>query len=447
MGYAVAATGSWQLTIGAVGVGGLLALGFLRPALFLGLFLLIRPLAEHYSSSTIGIPSANLGGGLAAMLVVFAATLPLSTSAVVASAPMVAFGLVVLISAAGALVAMLDFGGTVGTEPVSEVVRLVSLLAIYLLAANILTSPERIRRLFVLVALSGLVPAIWGVLELLGGVEASATLDVARISGPFSGPNQFGMYLAASALVLIGLPSSWLPRGIRIAALIPVLVALVATYSRVGWVLFLAGLLLLEWRTNKRIVLGVAVLTAAVVALVPTVQERILPANDPISSERETYESFTWRVENWADLMAKAAEKPLIGHGTDTTVYVNPRRPVDTRRVDNGGFKAHNSLVRFAVEGGIVLLAAWALFLFCVLSTVRRLARSRWQFQELGRLVGILWVVVVLAALGSDDPFASTALMFPMFAMTAALDGAALKRAARRAGRPTVNHTGERSNG
>ena len=437
-GYAVVATGSWQITFGAVGVGGLFALGFLRPALFLGLFLLIRPLLDELSHITLGVPSANPSGGMALMVVVLAVALLATTPGVMRSPPSLAFGLVVLITAGGAGLAMFDFGQTIGTEPLSDTVRIAALLGMYLLVANVFCSPERVRQLFVVVGLSGVAPAVLGLVELISGPEVAEHLGLARISGPFGGPNPLGMYCALTALVLIAMPRRWLPWWGRMLALAPILVALVATYSRAGWVVFLLGLLLLEWRRNKVLVLSAIVVVAAVVALVPTVKERVIPSNKAESSSPETYESFGWRVDNWADLLAKASKKPIVGYGTKTTIYVNPRRTTGAQTSDNGGFEAHNAVVRILVEGGVVLLAAYVFFMALLFRMLYRLTRDRWRLQVPAKIVAVLWLVFTILAVGADDPFDQTAIMFALFALTAALDGASqlegasARRAARR---------------
>jgi O-antigen ligase len=438
-GFAVVATGSWSLTLGGVGVAALVALGFLRPALFLMLFLLVRPLLDDLPQASLGLPPPlTVAGGIGVVLVAFTVVLMTTSPNVFRSPLVVAFGLVALLSAAGAYVAVLEVGPSVGLRGISETLRLAALCGVYLLAANVLSSPRRIRQLFVVVALSGVIPAAIGVNELLTGVEVDSK-GLARISGPFVGPNPLGMYCALTALTLIALPRRWLPAWVRLAALAPILVALVATYSRVGWIVLLLGLLLLEWRRRRRYVLGGIALVAAVVVAFPSVQHRLFPTSEPGSDSPGTYQSYTGRIGIWRGLLDKFAERPLIGHGTETTIYVNPRRTTRKRLLKEGGFEAHNTVVRVLVEGGLVLLAAYVIFMLCVFRTVHRLARDRWDFQPLAKLVAVVWLVFTVVALGTDDPFQATAWMFALFAMTAAVEGARW-----RAGAPVAG--GTRSN-
>ena len=424
LSYTAAATGSLSLSIAVLGIAAMFALGLLRPALFLMLVILIRPLLDEFTRDSFGVQSANPAGGLGLIVICVAVGLLATRRRAVSPPFAVAFGLVILVSLGGAAIAMMDFGATIGTSPISEVSRLVAICAMGFLAANFLTSPDRLRQLFVVVGLSGVAPAVLGVSQLFTGAGVAEGLDVARISGPFVGPNPLGMYCAFTALLLIFLPREWLAGWVRIVALVPILVALVATYSRAGWFMFLAGLLLMGWRRQKRLVLGAILSVAVVIALVPAVQNRVLPSNETGSDSGGTYESYDWRIQNWRGLLAKATEQPMVGHGTKTTIYVNQRRTVDRQNRADGGFEAHNAVVRILVEGGIVLLAAYVVFVAYLVRTLRRLTRIRWSFQPLAKIVTALWLVFLLVGIGTDDSFDATVVLYGLFAMTAALEGA-----------------------
>ncbi len=407
-----------------LGAAAMFALGLLRPALFLTLVILIRPLLDEFTRDSFGALSTNPAGGLGLIVICVAVGLLATRRRAVHPPFAVAFGLVVLVSAGGAAIAMVDFGGAIGTSPISEVSRLVAIGAVGLLAANYLTSADRLRRLFVVVGLSGVAPAVFGVSQLFTGVEAENSLDLARISGPFVGPNPLGMYCAFTALVLIFIPRKWLAGWVRIVALAPILVALVATYSRAGWFIFLVGLLLLGWRQHTRLVLAAILSVAVVIALVPAVQQRVLPSSESGSDSAATYESYDWRIQNWRGLLSKAVEQPVVGHGTTTTIFVNQRRTFDGQNRADGGYEAHNAVVRILVEGGVVLLAAYLVFIAYVVRSLRRLTRIRWSLQPVAKLVAVLWLLFLLVGVGTDDSFDATVVLYGLFAMTAALEGA-----------------------
>jgi O-antigen ligase len=341
--------------------------------------------------------------------------------------------LVIALSTFGAAWAMVNLGGEIGTEPISELVRLSAMLAIYLLAANLFATPRRARVLATTLALSAVPPAAIGLVQWINGVRPVPGFTVGRIDSTFVGPNPFGAYLATSALLLIaGTPQ--LPRRIRLPSLAVVLAALVGTYSREGWVIFLLGILLLGWRRHRLRVLAVAVGVTLLAFTVPAVHERVLPSNNRTVlpsgvSQKATFESFTWRVGNWGKLLGKYRESPVIGFGLRSTRYVNPRRE-GIIGATGTGFEAHNLVVRALVEGGVVLLAAYVLLFGVLVREGRRVARARWPLQRLARVVLVLWVLVIVVGLSTDDPFSNTAMMFALLALTGSVEGA------RRAWRP-----------
>ena len=404
--------------------GILVGLGMVRPALLVSVFVLVRPLLDDYSGSQLGgVSSANPGGALGLLLLG-------SLTVLVAGVPRFfrppqtwAFVAVLLVSAAAALNSLLSLGGTIGLKPVSELVRLSVLLAVYLLAANLFREPNAVRRLFAMVGLSAVVPAVYGVYQWAAGtVEVVEGFDLARITGTFSGPLPFSAYLAVAALVLISLPADALKGWVRAPAAAVVLTALVGTYSREGWVIFLLGVILLFWRRHTERVLVIALVAAVVVAAVPAVGERVLPAESSDSSGG--YSSYSWRIANWRGLLAKAAERPLFGWGLASTGYVNPRAPYSSQRVPGAGYDAHNTAVRALVEGGVPLLAAYVLLFVTVLIRLRLLQRSRWELQPFARTVYVIWIVLTFIAVATDDPLEQTAMMYAVLALAGSLEGA-----------------------
>ncbi len=417
LGVAVTA----QPLAAAAGVAGiaLAAIGLRRPALFLLALLFSRALLD--STSTISFGGVNPAGMLATSLVGLALLLPFSARRALLPAASWAMGCIAAVTAGGAVLAVLSFGGTVGVDPIAEAVRIASLVALYVLAANVLGSERNVRLTVVVAGLSGVIPAIWGLLELISG-PAKDSEGLARISGPFNGPNPLGFYLAVTALVLLGTPSQWLSMRLRLIALVPMLGALVPTYSRVGYVTFLVGLLLLQGRRRPGLVVALVSFLIAAVVLIPNVRDRVLPQPN-LRTGQADYESYSWRTQNWVGLMDKWSKDPAVGYGTETAVVVNPRRPADTLNDPDGGYQAHNLVVRVLVEGGLVLFAAYVWCTFALVQLTRRLRRERGPLQPIVRLLTVLWIILLIVGLGTDDPVGNTSTMFVLLMLTGAVEG------------------------
>jgi O-antigen ligase len=174
-------------------------------------------------------------------------------------------------------------------------------------------------------------------------------------------------------------------------------------------------------------VLGIVVVAIiALLLLAPAVRERALPtaARTGNGASDASYASWTWRLENWKGLLQKWEDQPVFGHGLRSTAFVNPLAPVDTQGQPGGGFGAHSLPVRLLVEGGVILLAAYAAFFVALMRSVRRLARERWELQPLGRLLWAIWTLILIGCVSMDDSFDATAVIIPLLALSGALEAA-----------------------
>lgn len=424
-GLVLVAVGDWRLMLALLAAAVLVGLGMVRPALLVSVFVLVRPVLDAYSGTRLGgVASANPGGALGLLLLGALVVLLAGAPSFFRPRATWAFVAVLAMSAAAGVNSLLSIGPTMGAKPISELLRLSVLAAVYMLAANLFARPHAMRRLFALVGVSAVVPAAVGVYQWASGtVEVVPGSELARIGGTFTGPLPFSAYLATAGVVLISVPASALKVWVRIPALAVVLTALVGTYSREGWIIFLLGALLLHWRGRKARVIALAVAVAVVVAIVPAVQERVLPAET--GGPRDVgYESYSWRIDNWSGLLGKVAERPVFGWGLETTEYVNPRAPVQGQGVPGGGYEAHNTGVRVLVEGGVVLFGLYILLFVTILRRLRQIKRSPSDVQPYARIVYWLWVVLIVISLSTDDPLEQSATMYAELALAGCIEGA-----------------------
>jgi O-antigen ligase len=422
----------WVFVAAAIIAPALVALGLIRPAIFLAALLLLRPILDQFSEErvTVGVGAINVNGATAVILLAVIVGLWIARSRFMLPAATRALASVVAVSALLALLALVNFGSQVGSLALAEIVRLAALLGVYVLAASVASAPERTRRLFAVVALSAVLPSLAAIYGVIAGTAPIAEgLNLVRAEGTFSGPNALGEFLALPALILICSPPRAMKRGWRIAALLIVLVALLLTYSRAGYAMLILGVMLVEYRRLPRRALTVALVSVGLTFLVPSVRERVLPTRSAASQSASVqtgggYSSFSWRLNNWQGLLRKWAQSPLLGFGLRSTDAVNPMRASRPGAMQSTGFDAHNAAVRALVEGGIVLLAFWAALCAALIRQTGRLSRDRWGLQREARVVWAFWAATVFVALASDDPFQATALMYGLFALTGAVQGA-----------------------
>jgi len=284
-----------------------------------------------------------------------------------------------------------------------------------------------VRRLFVVVALSAVIPALVGIFQAAtGSVPVAVDLTIRRINSTFDGPIPCGDYMAIAALILIAIPRNELRLSIRIAALVPILAALVLTYSRTSWAIFLLGVLILEFRRRKALVAAMIATAVAITFAVPSVHDRVLPS----TGNSDPYSSYQWRIDNWKYYWQKYEDRPITGFGLRSSAVASPTGYTQKygRTQTTFLYDAHNSVLKFLFEGGIFLLAAWVTLMFLIMRKLYRLARGRWSLAWHAYLLFVLWALLIFEGLVAEDPFVATAEMYAMFALTGALFGTYLSR-------------------
>jgi len=230
----------------------------------------------------------------------------------------------------------------------------------------------------------------------------------------YAGSNGLAAYAAQLTCFILGLAAfeKKILRRLTLYALAAVgAVALMYTFSRSGYIGFLAGLLTLGVLKKRVYLAAVVVLLLTWGMILPTsVQERI---NMTYSKNYGLESSAHSRVELWQDASRLILENPVFGTGFATYRFMG--------RV--GDLKdTHNFYVRMLVETGaiglmivLILMAkmAWlsrslyrledpffkgiglGLLSLCAVMVVVNLFGDRWTYIEIN---GVLWVMLGMAA-------------------------------------------------
>jgi hypothetical protein len=234
-----------------------------------------------------------------------------------------------------------------------EWVRLISVIAIALVAANLLSlSPPRAATLTI-VALA--LPTAVAILQLFANLSAigpQGSNEFFRATGTFVQANK----AAQSFLLALGVGGwaalQWRTRLVGVVVSAASSVAILATRSLGGiaaaGTAVVAFLVLRPVSTRFRLAnVGALVVFAVVFALSPFGSSRIALLADtrmPWDIVGKTHNSLEWRFFNWWQLMQDWSRQPVLGHGLGSTLELV--RPID--------FITHSDLVRLLVEGGIV---------------------------------------------------------------------------------------------
>jgi O-antigen ligase len=295
-----------------------------------------------------------------------------------------------------------DSEGAAGSSwrPVSQVphatrvylLRGVAFTILLFLVLNAFREPGQIRVLLYAVAGSGVVQAVYGLLEYLSGHQhifayrKKYYTDAA--TGTFINRNHFSLFLELALLVALGLlfsrlrgreaGRSWRERLLALTerrtslnlllsfGIAFLVVALVLSYSRAGMVFGVAaaGLFCLarmrqEWSVRKLAV--VTLLAAALLVPAYGVGYWKLTGRYALLTNEITVPGG--RLTVWERSLAMFRDHPLLGTGAGTFQHVFPRyRPSSVRPFYD---YAHNDYVQLLSETGIAggVILAWGLFL------------------------------------------------------------------------------------
>ena len=323
-----------------------------------------------------------------------------------------------------------------------EVIRLASLLGLYLLLVNLQRTMAERRLLVRSIYVSLIVPcgyALWQYAFYSGQGLYDVPLgsdQPGRLQGTFFHPNTFGIYLAfviTLSATLLRRPRFGVPGWVLLPVIGGAAFLLAFTASRTAWLFLAVCLGVKVWMHPRRFALPLLAGLGVAAALVgPRVAARFEEIDAGISlrrvvARRELYNSFEWRIYNWYVLAQVGLRRPLIGHGFGSTSLVNPLQSVDRLAGRSRGFSAHNEFVRFFVEGGLVgvllLSAVYVLWLGFCLRLVRGLRRARDDTADLAGVAIEFVIGLIVLSLFAANPLDQTSVLYYSLALLAVLRG------------------------
>jgi putative inorganic carbon (HCO3(-)) transporter len=221
------------------------------------------------------------------------------------------------------------------------------------IATNIWMSIEIIQNFFsgAYVAKSGLVRATGGnsALDNMNGIAITMNTII-----PFS------VYLMVAYRV-------WWKKAAMALMLAPAALTLILTGSRGGLLGFMAIVITIWWRSQRKLMIAVtffAFATAAWFGMEENRRARYLTIFDPVEKQDQ---SAKGRLDAWVDGMFLFAAKPISGVGAGAFAWA---------RVEKFGryLMPHNMYVQILAELGLIGAIAYALFLSDIFRTNRRIS-------------------------------------------------------------------------
>lgn len=401
VGAAVAIVGLSAVVLTAAGLCGLSAVGMalFRFEWFVLGFVIVRPAldlsrgAVGAETGTSSIPASALAlallGGGALWLLARGEEGTLRRPA----PPAIALGVFALLSVLSGALSLNP------AESLPEVARFVSAVMLLVLLDQLLDNRHRARRLLIACAASLVIPLLAAGLQVLtGGGD--------RLTGSFTHPNSFGIYLALSLVVgtalLPHIARPWRPW--TVALLVACAGALLLTYSRGSWLAAVIGLLVVGVLGSRWVLAALVGVAMAAPLLAPSAVARL----SDLTQGRSVYgtsgsNSLIWRFDFWDEIIALyTPQVAFTGIGPRMTQFVLGNLP-------------HNDFLRVFVEVGLLgFLAYCAFWVVLLVGSVRRL-RAPLTGARRGASVALLAVSLAMCAASLGGNQLSQLVVFGYF--------------------------------
>ncbi len=267
--------------------------------------------------------------------------------------------------------------------------KLISLMALFLLAYNLPESLDDELKIIKVVFISSVIPIVYGIYQLIAGEGRQIAKEgllayVPRIQSTFILSNEFAFYLGIIILLFV-LRQFYLHRkseyAVNIFIFAGALVCLVYTYTRGVWLSLLLSLgciAVFEKRFRRWLII------LALICVPLFYNQALKRFDDLINPPKYGTNSFVDRLEIYKALLFKAfPEQPFLGFGLGVSAKV-------LGRYSHSENIPHNDYIRVLVETGILGLIAYLVFLGKIFFYLLNLIRRKVNFHANTVFFGIL---------------------------------------------------------
>jgi O-antigen ligase len=313
-------------------------------------------------------------------------------------------------------------------ETLQELLRFFNLFVLGFLAYVAVQKTSDFQSLLSAIFISGILPIAFALYQFIFslGFQDDA-VSIPRIFGTFSHPNVFSLYLFAlivfAALYFLVFARSNRNQLFTLLFLGSLACVLLLTFARVAWLALFVFTFLLALFRYRFLLIPIIFLPLVLFALSSDFQERVLASFSPHPDS-----SIIWRQNLWHDVTTKSIQDGnlWLGSGMDTFPIVSE----SLRGSTFGSNDPHNDFVKFFIEGGIVGVLVYILYLASILFLLlKNYFRSRpGSALQLSFGILILFFFSLQIASLSDNVFKNTPVQWLFFIALGALLALAEKK-------------------
>lgn len=302
-----------------------------------------------------------------------------------------------------------------------ELLRLFDLFALGFLAYVTVRTTRDFQHLLQAFFVSSVLPVFFGLYQYAFHIGLSdENVSVLRIFGTFSHPNVYSLYLFAlivfGSLYLLLFAGSGIKRIIMLGALGIFSTVLILTFARVAWIALFLFVFLVALFRYRLLLFPLLLLPVALSVFSPTFQARVAE-----SFQSNPDSSLVWRQTLWKDVTRYSIqeERLLLGSGMDTF----PKVSESLRGTAHGPNDPHNDFVKFFVEGGIVGLGVFLIYLSSLGYLLIKKYKASKPESALRLAYGIMFIFFLTLELSAltDNIFKNTPVQWLFFTALGAL--------------------------
>lgn len=293
-----------------------------------------------------------------------------------------------------------------------DLVRFFDLFALSALAYISIQSLDDFKKLIIAFFVSSILPVAFGIYQLIFhiGFQDDA-VSIPRIFGTFSHPNVLSLYIFG--IISLAFLYKWALSSSRKTNLILNIfilfngIILYLTYTRIAWVALAFFLVVISLIRFRKLLLPLILIPVVLLLFSSSFQKRVDETlHPPIDS------SITWRMMLWKDAINKtrADQNILTGYGMNTFPLVSE----SARGVKRGSNDPHNDFVKFFVEGGLLGLGVFLIYLGLIaflLFEQRKMDQNNPKRALIFEVLLVMFLAIVLSSF-SDNIFKNTPLQW-----------------------------------
>ena len=270
---------------------------------------------------------------------------------------------------------------------VAGLMKLLSLLALFLLSYNIPKSLEECLKIIRAILVSAVIPLSYGMYQVIthqGAVYGGRLLDLVRVNSTLGIAHGFAYY--SGIIILVSILGLFYSRGqkdniFNFFIIIVAMVCILFTYTRAIWIstlLTLCYIIIYERKVRKWFILSCIVLALSFY------DEALKRFDDLTNPPKYGTNSLVDRLEIYKGLLFNAFPKqPFLGFGVGVSQKVSEQY-AHHKNVP------HNDYIRVLVETGILGLIAYLAFLGKIFFYLLGLIRRKVNFHANTIFLGIL---------------------------------------------------------